>query len=689
MPSYDAFISYSHLKDKPLAGRLQSVIQTLGKPWYRRRSLRVFRDDTSLSATPHLWPSIEAALEQSRFLILLASREAADSKWVAKEVEYWLENKEPDTLLIATTDGELSWQASASDFDWSSPATPLPAVLKGHFASEPKWVDLCAYRGGASTCDAKFEELGADFAAHIKGVPKEDLLSEELRQQRKALTLAWSMVGLLVVLGGAAFWQWRAATVAAQEAREQRDLAEKRLELATKTANGLVFDLAGKFNDASGMPKSLINDIQGRARKLQEQLTAGGADNNELRHSQAAALGLTVDTRLAIGDTEGAIAAARQAVAIMEALSASDPGNSVWRRVLSASYNKIGDVQKTQLDFASALKSYRDSLAIREALSASDPGKAVWRQSLTVSYINIGDVQIAQGDFVAALKSYRDSLAIREELSASDPGNTDLRRRLSVSYERVGDVLKAQRDLAPALKSYRDSVAIREALSASDPGNTEWRRDLSIGYEKVGDVQFIQGDLATALRSFRDSNAIREALAASDPGNAGWRRDLTGSYNKVGDVQMAQGDLAAALKSYRDSLAISEELVVSDPANAGWRRGLAASYEHIGDIAARLGDAKVASAAFERALSAYEALSRTHPDNVQSRLFLVVPHWRLAGLDVAHARTHLEAAVAILEPLAAGGRLDAERRGWIGQIKAQLAALDNPALASPRDESPK
>jgi hypothetical protein len=70
---YDAFISYSHAKDKPIAGALQSVIQRLGKPWYRRRALRVFRDDTSLSATPHLSPTIEQALGQSRFFILLAS----------------------------------------------------------------------------------------------------------------------------------------------------------------------------------------------------------------------------------------------------------------------------------------------------------------------------------------------------------------------------------------------------------------------------------------------------------------------------------------------------------------------------------------------------------------------------------------------------------------------------------------
>ena len=94
MPVYDAFISYSHAKDKPIAAALQSVIQKLGKPWYRRRGLRVFRDDTSLSATPQLWPSIEQALAQSRYL-LLSSPESAASPWVGKEVEYWLATRAP------------------------------------------------------------------------------------------------------------------------------------------------------------------------------------------------------------------------------------------------------------------------------------------------------------------------------------------------------------------------------------------------------------------------------------------------------------------------------------------------------------------------------------------------------------------------------------------------------------------
>src|SRR5437588_5122087 len=156
MPLYDAFISYSHAKDKPIASALQSAGQKLGKPWYRRRALRLFRDDTSLSATPGLWPTIESALNESRYFILLASPDAASSKWVNKEVAHWLAHKRADTLLIGVTEGELLWDESLGDFAKNE---ALPPVLVQKFPAEPKWVDLRAYRDGANARDAKFTEL--------------------------------------------------------------------------------------------------------------------------------------------------------------------------------------------------------------------------------------------------------------------------------------------------------------------------------------------------------------------------------------------------------------------------------------------------------------------------------------------------------------------------------------------------
>jgi hypothetical protein len=116
--TYDAFISYSHAKDKAVATALQSFVQKLGKPWYRRRALQVFRDDTSLSATPHLWPSIEQAQGQSRFLILLASPEAAASRWVGQEVGYWLDHNSADTVLI---DRQRAQEGAEARFDRRHP----------------------------------------------------------------------------------------------------------------------------------------------------------------------------------------------------------------------------------------------------------------------------------------------------------------------------------------------------------------------------------------------------------------------------------------------------------------------------------------------------------------------------------------------------------------------------------------
>src|ERR1700733_5998217 len=154
--AYDAFISYSHGQDAQIAAALQSAVQKLGKPWYRRRALRLFRDDASLSATPHLWPSIEHALSQSRYLILLASPESAASVWVDKELDWWLTHNHADTVLVALTAGELAWGETAGEFR-SPGAVPLPPALRHRLDDEPRWIDLRPYRGAPG--DARFKEL--------------------------------------------------------------------------------------------------------------------------------------------------------------------------------------------------------------------------------------------------------------------------------------------------------------------------------------------------------------------------------------------------------------------------------------------------------------------------------------------------------------------------------------------------
>src|SRR4051794_34801652 len=107
---YDAFISYSHGADNRVADALQDLLQRLAKPWYRPRALRVYRDVTDLTATPEAWRTIEAALDASRYFLLLASTTAAASKWVRREVGHWVAEGRASRLLIALTEGEIAWK---------------------------------------------------------------------------------------------------------------------------------------------------------------------------------------------------------------------------------------------------------------------------------------------------------------------------------------------------------------------------------------------------------------------------------------------------------------------------------------------------------------------------------------------------------------------------------------------------
>jgi MTH538 TIR-like domain (DUF1863) len=140
---YDAFISYNHRADQSLASALQDALQHLAKPWYRRRAMEVFRDETNLSPSPELFDAIQDALDQSRYYVLMASPGSAASDWVGKEIRYWLATKTAAShrLVLVLTDGELRWDKDHDCYD-PDRSTALNPALRHAFASDPLFIDL-------------------------------------------------------------------------------------------------------------------------------------------------------------------------------------------------------------------------------------------------------------------------------------------------------------------------------------------------------------------------------------------------------------------------------------------------------------------------------------------------------------------------------------------------------------------
>jgi WD40 repeat protein len=272
---FNAFISYSHTADDKLAPALESALIKFAKPWYRRARLNLFRDETSLSASPHLWANITKALDQSEYLIYMASPRSARSKWVTKEIEYWLEHKSLDNLLIALTDGEILWDDKKSIFP-DLDSNSLPQALKNKFKAEPFYIDLRTSRTeeDVSLKNPIFKKEVLKLAAHLHGKEPKELASEEVRTHRRWIIFRNSIISALIALLGLSIFQTceankqtliaeeqtRIARDSSEAAQKQRKIAEKQTEKANKSS-----EIAQRQRDTAEMQTKIAISERDRA----------------------------------------------------------------------------------------------------------------------------------------------------------------------------------------------------------------------------------------------------------------------------------------------------------------------------------------------------------------------------------------------------------------------------------------
>jgi WD40 repeat protein len=225
---YEAFISYSHAADGALAAQLQRALNRIARPsykWWQWWPPRVFRDQTNLAPVGDLTGEIQRALRASDSLVLLASPLAAASPWVDKEAATWRETKPPGRLFLALTEGTLEWDDARADFD-PTRTTALPPSLQGAFDAEPLWVDFTGVREDRPFArDPLFLDGAASLAAAIRGVDKDALIGEDVRQRRRARQLAGAAITTVTLLA-------IAASIAAVVAFVQRERAIDRERLA-------------------------------------------------------------------------------------------------------------------------------------------------------------------------------------------------------------------------------------------------------------------------------------------------------------------------------------------------------------------------------------------------------------------------------------------------------------------------
>jgi WD40 repeat protein len=228
---FGAFVSYSGPADRELISRLQRGIEKLANRWYRPPVMKVFVDKTSLGAGTRLWGRIEYGLSRSRWLIVMASPEAAQSWWVDREVGWWIAHRPLDNMIIVHTAGVLRWDRDTNDF--SADSNAIPPCLRGKFSDEPVWSTVL--RSGEGT-DVEAAVLGITSA--VRGTSVHELSSQAYREHRRTLRWAGGAIATLSFLLVAAVALSLVAVVQKRHADEEARVALSR-QLASTSVTEL------------------------------------------------------------------------------------------------------------------------------------------------------------------------------------------------------------------------------------------------------------------------------------------------------------------------------------------------------------------------------------------------------------------------------------------------------------------
>ncbi|MBL0342269.1 MAG: TIR domain-containing protein [Bacteroidetes bacterium] len=212
--------------------RSNSILQS----W--QPNVDIFRDERKVRASEDLSEVIKVGLNDSKYLIVIASRNSADSaSYVSKEIKYWYEIKNNNSggitgFHLILLDGLLKWDSTNNSFSKESSALPKLDNIK--FNAQPIWVNINNYckDGRVQTNNSNYEWEIAKVKGLLLDKNPDEIIDEVSKGKRVFRITVGFVISILIALSAFAFYlrgeavsQKEIAEQNAREAEKQRDIA--------------------------------------------------------------------------------------------------------------------------------------------------------------------------------------------------------------------------------------------------------------------------------------------------------------------------------------------------------------------------------------------------------------------------------------------------------------------------------
>jgi serine/threonine protein kinase len=452
---------------------------------------------------------------------------------------------------------------------------------------------------------------------------------------------------LLVVIASVIAVGWIAR--AEHTASRERARADQRFNDVRSLANSLMFDIHDSIKDLPGSTPARKLVVE-RALTYLDSLSREANGDSSLQRELAAAYERVGDVQgnpyyANLGDTSGALASYRKAVAIREGLLKSDSVKTSDRWSLCKNYIAIAASSEANRKFPEALANARKASAISDALlpQAQDPAT---RELGAGPYYYLGNILAETGDLGDALESYRKAVAVLKSVQpATSAQNTAIQTHLAGNYSGIARVLAWQKQFGSAVEAQKQATLLLEALSLSNPANATLRGFLGDSYQFLGSDLNDNGDLDHGLQYLRRAENIYQALRSADPSNALIAYRLAYTEINIGEIMLTQRRSSGAVQILKTALTRFQALMEGHPENGLNYQGLADAYAELG--------------------KAYEQFASNPGSPSQAKL-----------RDWTEARTSYQKSQAVLVQAHDKGVLETDKSGYFARLSQDIATCD-------------
>jgi non-specific serine/threonine protein kinase/serine/threonine-protein kinase len=294
-----------------------------------------------------------------------------------------------------------------------------------------------------------------------------------------------------------------------------------------------------------------------------------------------------------LGDSAGALASYRKAIAIFEQTAARSALSADASAEMAYCYTDIASLLDLNGDLKGASTSLRSALPTIERLAARHADAVGVRDALASAYRQLADIlgnptHANLGDTKSAIVFYNKAADIHRKLLAEHPGDRSQRLSLAAVYGRLGMTSRAMTDYAGAIAAYQLNVQVEEELEKEDPANTTYRAAAANGNRMLSLLSLDVGNLEDAGKYADQSAALNAQLVKDDPKDMESLEHLANSYFTQGNILAKRKDPLGAQRHFDAALAIYRSLIAKNPAYLPG--GLNSTYIYMADMAIGLGD---------------------------------------------------------------------------------------------------